>query len=175
MNTNTVNDFFICLAESETDAVDTKIREILKSHFKLNNDSTILKNSTDKPDKGIDYSIEKSGSLIHIDIKVRKRSSKDADVALELMSNIELGKEGWLNGDKLTDYILWLWEDGVWKIYPYKELVIIFAAKKDVWQEKYFCPKQFTRVNGQGYHSSCVFVPIKEIERQLFNLAIGDL
>lgn len=130
---------------------------------------------------GVDFWVEhSSGKHIAVDCKIREEDwltkGKD-DVALELWSVVEKNIPGWtLNEDKRTDYILWLWKDtGRWMLVPFPMLCAAFKKRRHEWAKKYHAPTQKTpRLNGNSYHSQCVFVPRRELWASIYQDFAGN-
>jgi len=155
------------LRETETTEVDAKVRKALKKHFPAC--ETIIKNDVKGNDGGVDYYVSNFIYEYKIDVKVRKRSSKDGDVALELWSNKEVGKVGWtLDSSKKTDYIVWIWDDGHSEIFYFKDILEVFEERKDIWEKEFFAPTQKTGSGGTYYTSQCVFVPISTLKEAIY-------
>ena len=110
------SNFFVDLKSSMTKIVDTKVKEILSSCFP---DATTTQLLTNLNDLGVDYRVNGSGYSYNIDLKYRNRDNVNGDVAIEIWSNIQRKKPGWLEQDKLTDYILWVWKDNTHYFRPH--------------------------------------------------------
>ena len=129
--------------------------------------------------QGVDWWVETAaGERVGVDCKIREvdplqKFGKD-DLALETWSVIENNTVGWtLNDTKRTDYVLWIWKDtGRWCLVPFLLLVRAFKANKEKWIQKFQVAKQ----NTEGkYHSECVFVPRKEVWREIYRQSHGEM
>jgi len=129
--------------------------------------------------QGVDWWVETAaGERVGVDCKIREvdplqKFGKD-DLALETWSVIENNTVGWtLNDTKRTDYVLWIWKDtGRWCLVPFLLLVRAFKANKEKWIQKFQVAKQ----NTEGkYHSECVFVPRKEVWREIYRQSHGAM
>lgn len=161
-----MSNFYQLLNNSLSSENKKRIRIILKEIF--GQDKTILENSVNTDDKGIDFYIFSLETKIKVDVKIRNRCSYNKDVALEIWSNIEKQKPGWtLDDTKLTDYIVWIWQDNNYYFVDFKKLKRIFKKYKEKWMNDYYSPTQCTTNHNYIYHSQCVFVPIREINEKL--------
>lgn len=158
-----MSNFFKCLNKSLSTEIDEKVENILKKEIGV---GITAKNLTTKNDLGTDYTHTYNNKTYNIDIKVRRTRNKYNDICLEVMSNIELGRKGWLDQEKKTDYLLWLWEGDTHYMVSYKDLKMIWNIYKRDWIMKYHTFKQMTDT-GNHYHSSCIFVPIPIVEETI--------
>jgi hypothetical protein len=123
---------------------------------------------------GTDWWVEHaSGKHLSVDCKIREkdwttRMPPEDDLALETWSVVERQVIGWTrNGEKRTDYILWLWLDtGRWCLMPFPMLCRVFSENWRAWIMRYKTSRQFTP--DRGYHSECVFVPRREVWAQIY-------
>lgn len=129
---------------------------------------------------GIDWWAEhSSGKMIAVDLKVNRVEWKSRDgrtcLPLETWSNVERRHLGWtLRPEKKTDYVLWTFQDtGRWCLVPFLMLCRVFFDRKDGWSESFLVKRQFTRVGNGGYHSECVFVPIREVWAAIYQTFAG--
>ena len=129
---------------------------------------------------GTDWWIRRNGARpLSIDAKVRKQDwaathPDEDDLALETWSVVESGVKGWTrNPKKQTDYILWLWVDtGRWCLISFPMLCAVMEDKWREWIARYKTKQQFTP-GDPGYHSECVFVPRREIWKEIYNRFAG--
>ena len=126
---------------------------------------------------GVDWWVETSATdkRIAVDCKIREDDPQvkynSDDLALETWSVV--GKSvGWtLDEKKRCDYILWVFkETGRWVIVPFALLQKSFKARKDEWCSLYRVAQQET---DKRYKSECVFVPRKEIWREIYRQSHG--
>lgn len=134
---------------------------------------------------GTDWWVSLSnGQDISVDLKARREdwaahavNPKD-DLALETYSVIESDIPGWTRDPfKRTDYILWHWEDtGRWCLIPFRMLCRIFELNWQEWRRQFPTYRQRTIWrSGRGcYHSECVFVPRREVWRELYRHFSGS-
>ena len=142
---------------------------VIKAHAK--NDRT-----------GVDWWVELPGArFLAVDAKVRQSDWAAAhpdqdDLALETWSVVEKHVPGWTRcEDKTCDYILWLWTDtGRFCLVPFRMLCKVFQHRWQDWSEKYRTAKQFTKQNGGGYHSECVFVDRREVWAEIYRTYGGE-
>lgn len=126
----------------------------------------IVKASESEDRAGTDWWVERlNNKPLSIDLKARAKDYKRDDLALEIWSVIESEVIGWTRDiTKATDYILWFWEDTKkYCLIPFPMLCYVFTSKWEQWQQMYKTAKQFTPKDGGGWHSECVFVPIKVV------------
>lgn len=113
---------------------------------------------------------------LSIDAKVRSvdwaaKPVPQDDLALETWSVVEHQTIGWTrNSQKTTDYILWLWTDtGRWCLVSFPMLCVVMQSMWQEWSTQYKVRQQATRRNdGSRYHSECVFVPRREVWKQIY-------
>lgn len=134
---------------------------------------------------GTDYWIHHArGKPYSIDIKVRAEDYATKpepfaadDLALESWSVVEQGIVGWSrNPKKMTDYILWYWQDsGRWCLVPFVMLCAVMEGKWQEWRNQYKTRQQSTPSNRGGYHSECIFVPRREVWAEIYKRFSGSL
>lgn len=134
---------------------------------------------------GTDYWVHHArGEPYSIDVKVRDedwaykpRPNTADDLALETWSVVEKEIVGWTrNSSKMTDYVLWFWQDsGRWCLIPFSMLCAVFEQSWQDWSAQFKTCRQFTRWNGGGYHSECVFVPRREVWAAIYRRFGGSL
>ena len=165
-----VRDFKDDLEDSLKKENDLKIKKCILERYP---GAKVIQNLANTNDSGIDYFVIMDNKTINIDVKIRDIENKYDDLALELWSVKEQGKVGWLEDTtKLTDVILWIYQDGFTYFANFKELQKIFTIYKNEWIDDYFAPEQKTRYHGQIYTSQCIMVPIDTIEQKLFEMAL---
>ena len=133
----------------------------------------------DNDRNGTDWWVEtRGGNWLSVDAKVREQdwAAKPGhiacdDLALEIWSVVEKSIIGWTrNKSKRTDYVLWLWKDtGRWCLVPFQMLCRVFEDNWRRWANTYKTRKQFTPRDHGGYHSECVFVPRREVWKEIYN------
>jgi len=131
---------------------------------------------------GVDWWVEMSSTRhLAVDAKVREtdwaaQHPEEDDLALETWSVVESKKIGWTRDQsKRCDYILWLWKDsGRFCLIPFPMLCKIFTGKMYEWKSKYKTSTQLTPNSTGGYHSECVFVPRKELWREIYRVYGGE-
>lgn len=130
---------------------------------------------------GTDWWVEhRSGRFLSIDCKVREvdwaaTHPREDDLALETWSVVEKRVVGWTrNGNKRSDYILWLWMDtGRWCLVPFPMLCRVMELYWQRWVHYYKTRQQFTKA--RNYHSECVFVPRREVWAKIYSAYAGRL
>lgn len=132
--------------------------------------------------QGVDFWVELSTAKhLAVDVKVRsedwaaKHPNKD-DLALESWSVVENKVIGWTrDSKKKCDYILWLWTDtGRFCLIPFPMLCCVFTNNWQDWRCRYkTCQQKTPKISG-GYHSECIFVPRKDLWREIYKLYGGD-
>lgn len=108
---------------------------------------------------GTDYWVERgNGKALSVDVKVRQRdlSPEYDDLALETWSVIGQ-RVGWTRDDaKLTDYVLWFWQDsGRFFLADFPCLCKVFQRYWQQWLGLY----QVAVQDSGGWKSQCIFVP----------------
>lgn len=165
-------DDMLCMSQGKTEACTVKqimvenvpgILNVFPAH------STNDKNGTDW------WAEHASGKMLSIDAKVRSKDFGKKDVALETWSNVERKNPGWtVCESKRTDYVLWTWTDtGRWCLVPFPMLCAAFRVNMEDWVGRYRVARQFTPVGASGYHSECVFVPIREVWAAIYQAFAG--
>lgn len=135
--------------------------------------------STDVEDRsGTDWWVcLENGKRVSVDLKAREKDCQtfgNDDLALEILSVVEADKIGWTaDANKMTDFILWLWEDtGRWTLVSFCQLCAVFRDHYGEWTDGRYTipPDQYTPPkNGRsGWHSRCVFVPRKAVWRAIY-------
>lgn len=128
---------------------------------------------------GIDWWVIMSGGRrpLGVDLKWRSKDYGQDDLALETWSVIERNIPGWTRDqNKHTDYVLWLFDGapGRFCLFPFPMLCAVFQRRWAGWWERYKHSQQQTPLsNGHAYHSECVFVPIREIWREIYRTFSG--
>lgn len=132
---------------------------------------------------GTDYWVNHArGRPYSIDLKARQDdwATKPEpftadDLALESWSVVEQQVVGWTrNPKKMTDYILWYWQDsGRWCLVPFVMLCAVMEAKWESWRGQYKTRQQTTPDHG-GYHSECIFVPRREVWAEIYKRFSGS-
>lgn len=111
---------------------------------------------------GTDWWVQRHNNKpLSIDLKARGKDYGQDDLALETWSVVEKDVIGWTrDATKASDYILWFWNDTRrWCLVPFPMLCRVFGLLWQEWVETYGPARQTTEMNGQVYHSECVFVP----------------
>lgn len=133
--------------------------------------------ATPKQDRsGVDRWVKmRAGHFLGIDVKAQ--SVYSGCLPLETWSVVESKRVGWTRDpDKRTDYILWFWEaTGHFCLVPFPLLCTVFREKWQDWCKEYKPRKQYTKPrNGRsGYHSECVFVPIRTVWAEIYRRYSG--
>lgn len=123
---------------------------------------------------GIDWWLEMdSGSFLGVDCKIREIDFGRDDLALETWSVVEKKRIGWtLDSTKRTDYVFWVWKDsGRWCVVPFRLLLKASLKNLDKWKAVYKTARQCTE---NKYHSECIFVPRREVWKQIYLLSEGN-
>lgn len=130
---------------------------------------------------GTDWWVTRScGRPLSVDAKVRQvdySARGQDDLALETWSVVERSKPGWTRDEtKKTDYILWLWTDtGRWCLVPFVMLCGVMRRKWEQWRKFFKVSKQRTPLaDGGCYHSECVFVPRREVWKEIYTTYSGN-
>ncbi len=137
-----------------------------------------VERATEADDRsGVDWWVYREGTpTLSVDAKVRKQDwaakterYRADDLALETWSVMERHIPGWTrNPLKQSDYILWLWCDtGRWCLIAFPLLCAVMQDKWQEWQVRFKRSQQFTPTGG-GYHSECVFVPRREVWKEIY-------
>lgn len=134
--------------------------------------------ATERDDRnGTDWWVRRNGVRpLSIDAKVRSedwaaKPNPQDDLALETWSVVEQRVVGWTrNPKKDTDYILWLWIDTRrWCLVSFPMLCAVMETLWQEWASTYKVSRQTTpRSDGTKYHSECVFVPRREVWKQIY-------
>lgn len=133
---------------------------------------------------GTDYWVNHArGKPYSIDVKVRAddwaakpEPNRADDLALESWSVVEQQIVGWTrNPKKMTDYILWYWQDsGRWCLVPFVMLCAVMEDKWEAWRAEYKTRRQSTPSQNGGYHSECIFVPRREVWAEIYKRFSGS-
>lgn len=131
---------------------------------------------------GVDWWVEMQNARhLAVDAKVREedwaaKHPEEDDLALEVWSVVECDVIGWTRDEnKKCDFILWLWMDTKrYCLVPFPMLCHVFRTHWQTWYVKHKHAKQFTPTNAGGYHSECVFVPRKELWREIYRTYGGN-
>ena len=134
--------------------------------------------STRNDRHGVDWWVyRKHSAALAIDAKVREEDwaakphplTAD-DLALETWSVVEKEVVGWTRDtSKQTDYILWIWVDtGRWCLVSFPMLCAVMQDNWKQWLSSYKNSRQSTTREYGTYHSECVFVPRREVWRQIY-------
>jgi len=118
------------------------------------------------------FVILKDGTAVPVDAKIARNDpwieKGDRSVALEVMSCKERGTPGYLLcGGKITRYLVFLYPTAPAIVLPFRALAKVFRENVDSWIERYGIHEQTTGGIFEDYHSSCVFVPTREIHSAL--------
>ena len=137
-------------------------------------DAIDIRRASDAEDRtGTDWWVDRlTNRPLSIDLKARGcdcRKYGNDDLALETWSVVEKGIIGWTrNSTKTSDYILWFWNDTKrWCLVPFPMLCRVFSLLWQDWVGIYKPEQQQTDLNGQVYHSECIFVPRKVVWNSL--------
>lgn len=166
-------DFHQQKAMSERPAIDAAVRKAIRAQFP--DVLAIHKAHLENDKRGIDYWLEFAGGKMEtLDVKVRQkdfslRGDKD-NICLELTSDEGRGKPGWtLDEAKLTDWVLFYWEDsGRAEIYPARMVRGALQAKRTEWEATKKTAGQVTRTDVRDYMSRSIFVSGRDIWRAMF-------
>jgi len=125
---------------------------------------------------GTDWWVEMaSGQRLSIDAKIRRQDFGKNDLALEIWSVMESNRIGWTRDpSKRTDYVLWFWRDTQrFCLLPFTMLCKVFQEHWQEWAREYKCAKQHTPNRNGGYHSECVYVPIRTVWAAIYKRYSG--
>lgn len=120
--------------------------------------------------RGVDKVIcMRGGKKIMVEEKIRRQYRPD--ICLEDYSQRDDGSiiPGWLDGDKLTDYLVYAFRDQdhpVAYFLPFLALRMAFRENRDEWRKYYALPRP---AENNGYKTYCVAIPSNE----LFNAIKG--
>ena len=97
------------------------------------------------------------------------------DLALEIVSVIETGKQGWaLRDDAQTDLVLFLYPSGRYKLISFCKLREALRQNLVVWIQKYKYQISPTEGKHAYYHSMCLFVPRKVVEQAVRDACLSN-
>ena len=160
-------DFRQEFASADTERVHARVEKFVRQRFP---DVLTIRRAAPANDRaGADINLEFGhGQFRFIDIKVRKvdyRQFGRPDVALEVVSNKERGSPGWaLDDSKLTDYILFLWQDtGRMLMHDARALRAVTRKHLPRWMKENQHAEQQTAVRDGHYTSSVVYVSSDEL------------
>jgi len=170
-----VFDFDEQMAVSEQPKVRALIERALRRRFP---DLLAIHKAHDENDKrGIDYFLEfKNGRMEALDVKVRTkdfaRHGDACNVALETIANSATGKPGWtFDGDKLTDWVLFLWLDTERDdLVHFRQLRAAASANVTAWLAARRVAKQTTKTARGSYSAESLFVSPRDMWSGIYRL-----
>lgn len=158
-----INDF-----ASDRDFAENK-REWLDQIYRSKFGDRLLKieEITDKEmqKKGVDIVLQlDNGKLIYIEEKIRKKRFEPEDVLLEEYQHLENKEPGWLNRNKITDYLVYAFADCK-QIYffPFLLLQQAWINNYRAWKQEYGVRTAKTRGYYEEYHATNIPVPTEDI------------
>lgn len=127
--------------------------------------------------RGIDFFLEfPNGRMETLDVKVRTHDfaqrGDECNVALETVANFETGKPGWaFDGDKLTDWILFLWLDTErHDLMHFRQLRAAASANKATWMAGRRIATQATKNVRGTYTAESLFVSPRDMWAGIYRL-----
>lgn len=168
-------DFHQQMAVSEQPKVRGLIERALRRRFP--DLLAIHKAHVENDKRGIDYFLEfPNGRMETLDVKVRTkdfaRRGDDCNVALETVANTTTNKPGWtLDGDKLTDWVLFLWLDTERDdLMHFRQLRAAVTANLGTLLAARKASIQTTKTTRGSYDAKSVFVSSKDMWAATYRL-----
>lgn len=145
----------------------------LQSHFKGAYQSHEWVDDAQNQKRSVDLLVRlKNGSCIPVELKQSNRRPKlieQSDLPLETWSSLESGQRGpLLAGGKAPRYMLFIYANGKSLMLAFRTLAAVIKRLEAQWLKKHFVFRQPNKGRwGSRYTSECVFVPYREIRKQM--------